>query len=268
MRCALAALVAATIAAGGCASRGDVKRLRAEVRQLKEVTGTLVARPPAASPGDVDVVSRDVKELSAKVSQLEGRLAESSSQLARIEARGILTERAVQDVGARVDGVAAGVTKLEATVATHAAPPPPAVAAPRDPAPPKRLTPGQTYAAALAMFRAREHGQAVLDLLDFLARYPKHQLAPAAQYWIGEAYFVQRDYRQALVEFEKVLGYGPQNPRAADALLRSGMASKALRDSARAEQLWRRVVEEYPQSEAAQKARTFLSGIGGSPPAR
>jgi tol-pal system protein YbgF len=124
------------------------------------------------------------------------------------------------------------------------------------------------YAAALAMFRAREHGQAVLDFLDFLARYPRHPLAASAQYWIGEAYFTQRDYRQALVEYEKVLRHGLASPRAADALLRAGQASKALRDSARAEQLWRRVVEEYPKSEAAQKARTFLSGIGGATPSR
>lgn len=50
------------------------------------------------------------------------------------------------------------------------------------------------YDMAMANSRAREHGQAVLDFLDFIARYPSHPLASSAQYWIGEAYYVQRDY--------------------------------------------------------------------------
>ena len=51
----------------------------------------------------------------------------------------------------------------------------------------------QAYAAALNAFRAREHGQAVLDFLDFIAKYPDHALAPSAQYWIGEAYYPRSD---------------------------------------------------------------------------
>jgi tol-pal system protein YbgF len=118
------------------------------------------------------------------------------------------------------------------------------------------------------MFRTREHGQAVLDFLDFLARYPTHPLASSAQYWIAEAYFVQRDYRQALREYEKVLAYGAKVPKAPDALLRAGMVSKQLHENVRAEEYWRRVVAEHPTSDAAQRARGFLSGIGGSPAPR
>ncbi len=119
----------------------------------------------------------------------------------------------------------------------------------------------QAYAAALKMFRAREHGQAVLDFLDFLARHPKHPLAPAAQYWIGEAYFVQRDYRQAVVEFEKVLEHGLENPKVPDALLRTGMAWQRLRDTRRAVDLWTRVQREYPKSDAARKAESLLASV-------
>src|SRR5262249_19765533 len=72
------------------------------------------------------------------------------------------------------------------------------------PARPAPKNPEQEYAAALATYRAREHGQAVIDFKDFIAQYPKHPLAGNAQYWIGEAYWAQRDYRQALIEFEKV----------------------------------------------------------------
>src|SRR2546430_2751508 len=112
-------------------------------------------------------------------------------------------------------------------------------------------------AAALATYRAREHGQAVIDFLDFIAKYPKHPLAGNAQYWIGEAYWAQRDYRQALVEFEKVFEHGPG--KAPDALLKIGLCYLRLSDVPRAQQAWQRVVNEYPKSESAAMARSLIA---------
>jgi tol-pal system protein YbgF len=138
---------------------------------------------------------------------------------------------------------------------------PPSVVPPPQPAPPapaasRSGNPEQEYSAALATFRSREHGQAVLDFIDFIAKYPKHSLAGNAQYWIGEAYWAQRDYRQALVEFEKVSEYGPG--KAPDALVKIGLCHARLRDASRAEQAWQRVIREYPKSEAAGLAQSLL----------
>jgi len=121
---------------------------------------------------------------------------------------------------------------------------------------PRAGNPEQEYAAALTTFRAREHGQAVLDLLDFIAKYPKHALAGNAQYWIGEAYWAQRDYRQALVEFEKVFEHGPS--KTPDALVKIGLCHLRLHDMIRAQQAWQRAVREYPRSEAAATAQSLL----------
>jgi tol-pal system protein YbgF len=116
--------------------------------------------------------------------------------------------------------------------------------------------PEQEYAAALATFRAREHGQAVLDLLDFIAKYPEHSLTGNAQYWIGEAYWAQRDYRQALVEFEKVFEHGPA--KTPDALVKIGLCHVRLHDLPRAHQAWQRAVRDHPRSEAAATAQSLL----------
>lgn len=137
------------------------------------------------------------------------------------------------------------------------APAPPSSATPSKLAPKAGGNPEQEYAAALATFRAREHGQAVLDFIDFMAKYPKHPLAGNAQYWIGEAYWAQRDYRQALVEFEKVFERGPG--KAPDALLKIGLCYLRLSDVPRAQQAWQRVVNEYPKSESAVMARSLIS---------
>ena len=149
------------------------------------------------------------------------RAVRSSVDLATAGARAaaggddVAVADAIPDGGATAVGGTAHRGRREA-----ARDPPPAPAAP----PATTVTPGksaqkgggnpeQEYAAALATFRAREHGQAVLDFLDFIAKYPKHPLAANAQYWIGEAYYAQRDYRQALVEFEKVFEHGPRRRR-------------------------------------------------------
>ena len=91
--------------------------------------------------------------------------------------------------------------------------------------------PSTCTASALATFRMGEHGQAVLDFLDFMAKYPKHPLVANAQYWIGEAYYVQHDYRQAQTEFQKVLDIAPGSAKAADALLKIGYCQLNLRDA-------------------------------------
>jgi tol-pal system protein YbgF len=141
----------------------------------------------------------------------------------------------------------------------QAATPPmtPPSSAPARPAPKTGGNPEQEYAAALATYRAREHGQAVLDFVDFIAKYPKHPLAGNAQYWIGEAYWAQRDYRQALVEFEKVFEHG--SAKAPDALLKIGLCHIRLNDVPRAQTAWQRVVNEYPKSEPAAMARSLLA---------
>jgi tol-pal system protein YbgF len=139
------------------------------------------------------------------------------------------------------------------TPAPSVTPTPPG--APARPAP-RAGNPEQEYANALATFRAREHGQAVLDLLDFIAKYPQHSLAGNAQYWIGEAYWAQRDYRQALVEFEKVFEHGPG--KAPDALVKIGLCHVRLHNLPRAQQAWQRAVREYPRSEAATTAQSLL----------
>ncbi len=134
--------------------------------------------------------------------------------------------------------------------------------APPAPAASRAGNPEQEYNAALATFRSREHGQAVLDFIDFIAKYPKHALAGNAQYWIGEAYWAQRDYRQALVEFEKVSEYGPG--KAPDSLVKIGLCHARLRDASRAEQAWQRVIREYPKSEAAVLAQSLLRANAAS----
>ncbi|HTK91237.1 MAG TPA: tol-pal system protein YbgF [Verrucomicrobiae bacterium] len=116
------------------------------------------------------------------------------------------------------------------------------------------------FSAAMANFRAREHGQAVLELTDLMTRYPSHSLAPAAQLWIGEAYYQQRDYQQALIELRRVSEAYPRSPHVPDALLKIGLCQRALGDRAAASAAWEQAIRDHPGSAAADQARTLLGG--------
>ena len=268
-------LVAAVLVllATGCATRSSVNRLRADVatmraevtdlRQAQEATAQGLARTTAegrALPPRIAEVAAVLKERSDEVARLRARVealeAEARAAKAAPPPPAPVAPAPVAPPPTPVAKPPAGVVRV--------VPPPPAPRGERPREVPARAeSPERAYAAALATFRAREHGQAVLDFLDFIAKYPRHPLVANAQYWIGEAYYVQRDYRQALAEFQKVPEVAPGSAKAADALLKIGLCQRNLRDEARARQTWQRVVHDFPQSEAASKARGFLKPEAG-----
>jgi tol-pal system protein YbgF len=268
--------------ATGCASRSSLDRIRADVANMRfEVSDLRQAQQTTSS--DLTRVMADSRPMAARTREAAALVEETAAEVARLRARIEALESEARDA------------KAKAAASPLVAPPPPAPApssapaAARAPVPPPAPPPGpgrsaralpqaerprkpaaraaspeQAYAAALATFRAREHGQAVLDFLDFIAKHPDHRLVANAQYWIGEAYYAQRDFRQALTEFSKVPHIAPGSAKAGDALLKIGLCQRHLRDEARARLTWQRVVRDFPRSEAAAKAHGFLGSRSGT----
>ena len=258
---ALCALAAVAILASGCASRRAVAQLEAEVGRLRaELAEMRIAQEVTAR--DLTRVAPQIQALDARTNETQSSLRGLSDEISRLTKRTDAADTALGEARAQVEAL---TTRPAAPAAPPPAPPPaapverprvPAAPAPLAPPTPRTGNPEQEYAAALATFRSREHGQAVLDFIDFIAKHPRHALAGNAQYWIGEAYWAQRDYRQALVEFGKVSEYGPG--KAPDALVKIGLCHVRLRDVTRAHQAWQRVIREYPRSEAATMAQSLL----------
>jgi tol-pal system protein YbgF len=228
----------------GCASRGavravqdDIQTLRADVADLRRAHETIAA--------DASRTQDALRALDTRALTLDNGIRESSEEAGKLRARLQATEDELRQLR---------------TVATPAAPVPAPVVAPERTPRPTPDAAEQVYSAALSSFRAREYGQAVLDFVDFIAKFPRHALAANAQYWIAEAYYVQRDFRQAMTEFRKVVDVYPASPKAADALVKIGLCYTSLRDPARAQQAWQRAVTGYPSTEAAAIAKTLMRG--------
>ena len=284
---ALCVVAALAILATGCASRGRVARLELEVARLRAELAAVRSAQDSTS-NDLARLAPEVQSIGARTTETQARAKTLADEIARLGQRIDAADRAVGEARARVEALAvpvvtppppvltaprrvpapmpppgAPLTPPPATTPTPPAaaptPPiatPPPLERPREAQTPRAIAPEQVYNTALQTFRSREHGQAVLDFLDFIAKYPRHPLAANAQYWIGEAYYAQRDYRQALVEFQKVFEYGPA--KAPDALVKMGLCWVKLRDVRRAQDLWQRALREYPRSEAAATAQQLL----------
>lgn len=244
-------VVLVALGVAGCATRGTTQRLGSDVAALRvDVAGLETVQLRAAR--ESAKTSAELQSLGGQLTELQLGLRRATEEMARLRARLDATDEAIRQTRA----------ELAALPVSVAPSPPPPREAPKETVA-KASSAEEAYARALASFNAREHGQAVLDFLDFVARYPKHPLMPEAQYWIGEAYFLQRDWRQALVELEKVVERGG-TPKVADALVKVGLSYTNLRDPDRARQAWQRVRREYPGTEAATRAQALLSSRGAS----
>jgi tol-pal system protein YbgF len=238
---ALGVLVVTAVLATGCASRGAVNRLTADAAELRaQLTEARAAQELTAH--EIERTQAELRAMDARTRELRAGVSTTSEELARLAGRMDAADETIRKTRARVDAIQS--------------PPAESRAEPRGDRTTRPGTPEQAYAAVLATFRAREHGQAVLDFLDFIKGYPKHPLAANARYWIGEAYYVQRDYRQALREFQKVLELG--SGKVPDALVKIGLCYWSLREPVRARATWQKVVREHPGAAPAGIARSLL----------
>lgn len=220
----------------GCASRGSVKLLRADVAALQakveEVNRNLAQTIPTVKETSAGLVrqGRDVEGLGQRMGRLEARLQD--------------VEESIKGVKASVDTLSGQIAKLIGPTST---------AAPGAPESVDRL-----YDSALSQYQSANLGQAVLEFTDLIARFPTHPLAENAQFWIGAAYFAQQDFRHALLEFKKVIDQYPRGNKAPDALYKIGLCYRSLFETDRAREVWGQLIRNFPRSEAARLARTSL----------
>ena len=83
---------------------------------------------------------------------------------------------------------------------------------------------------------------------------------PAAQYFIGSAYFALKDYKSSIAANQLIVDRYKDSPRAPEALLSIADSQLQMADKRAANRTLTRVLQEYPDSEAAVLARERLPG--------
>lgn len=235
----------------GCASRGSVRLLRADVATLQakvDETNRHLAQTISTVSQTISTVKETEAGLVRQVRQAEGL----GQRMGRMEER-------LQDIEGTIRGVKGTVDTLTVQIAKLVGRPPTAALGEAESA-------DQLYASALAHYQSGNLGQAVLEFTDLIAGFPKHPLAEDAQFWIGAAYFAEQDFRQALLEFRKVIDQYPTGKKAPDALYKIGLSYRSLFEAEPAREVWERLIRDFPGSEAARLARSSMRARVPSPP--
>jgi tol-pal system protein YbgF len=134
----------------------------------------------------------------------------------------------------------------------------PALATPPAPAVAASGTEEGDFEVAIDHLRAGRHPEAIADLQRFLKTWPAGGRADDAQYWLGEAYYRSRNYPAAREAFINLGLHFPESKRLPDALLKLGLIYGETGDPARAREVWQKLIQVYPDTEAAGHAQERL----------
>lgn len=211
--------------------------------------------PPPADP----VASPSLRAPDPPMPAVDGAAEPHDAALTKLESENRALRQRLRDLETELDGVRRDIARLAVEArATLEAARTPVMALVSRPAPAAPVAAERLYVEALSHVRARRYAEGVMRLSDLLHRFPSHALAPNAQYWIGEARYGEGQYTQAVVEFEKVLARTDGGHKAPDALLMIGQAYRNLGDASRAWVALRRLLDRYPESDAARVGRRLL----------
>ncbi len=121
----------------------------------------------------------------------------------------------------------------------------------------------QLYERGLQTIREQQDFPAGREAMRaFLQRYPNDSRAVNAAYWIGETHYAEKAYDQAVLQFEELVQKYGDDPKVAAALYKQSLAFDALKDRKSAKLVMKKVVDRFPLSEEAKKAKEKLKEWG------
>jgi len=229
-------------------TRANLQQLQREfsgLRERIEETRFQVGRQIGQSTREGD---QRVKDLEARVAKLGDVLkAQEEALRARDGELKQLRDSLQQAQSAAAAAAAAAASANEPVVADSSAGETPLVK--------------KEYEFAFQALEKRDYRLAIARFREFLKKHPKSNLADNAQYWIGESYYGLREFDQAIIEFDAVRRRYPQGEKVPAALLKQGFAFAELGEKLNARLLLQEVLERYPDTPEAGKAKLRLKTI-------
>jgi tol-pal system protein YbgF len=243
------AVAAALLLSAGCATKRDLRDLRAEIRALSARQDTILAALARQNTVTQDTLRQQTNqlfEIRGDVSRQLQRIMDDLSRLTELTGQ---NQRAIASIRDQLEGLrmraAAPAPVGEAIVGGQPG---------GDPGAAEGL-----YATAMGLYgEPSTRGTALNAFRDFVQQYPNHERAPDALWYMGDVLAQQEQTEAALDAFDRVLELHPASARVPDALYRKALLliEEGERDEART--LLERVVESYPASMSAAPARAVL----------
>jgi len=261
----------ALVALGGCASKGDLRRVeeqvllgRAENQRADSVRASQLADVIGMQRrimDSLDGIGRRVGLMSGQLATFKGDVANDlisiQQQLVQVQALTGQSQQRLTEVQTQLEARSEQLNvqppaALDTGTAQPAAGNAPAGGAPSS---------DQMYAASLQQLRRGSPGTARMGFREMLRAYPNSSQASDATYFIGETFAAEAP-DSAAVYYAKVVEGFPQSPRAATSLYKLGLLAERRKDLDAARSYYQRVIHDYPRSDEAALARDRLKTLG------
>jgi tol-pal system protein YbgF len=265
------AALLALFALGGCASKGDLRRVedqlvlsRAENQRADSANAARLGEVLVLQRGiadSLDGVGRRLGQVGAQVATLRGDIANDlisiQQQLVQVQALTGQSQQRLTEVTTQLEARSEQLN-VQPSIDTAAAP-----SSPTGAASPAAGSPSaeQMYAASLQQLRRGSPGTARMGFREMLRLYPTHTRVADATYFLGETYAAESP-DSAAVYYAKVLENFPQSTRAASSLYKLGLLAERRKDVEGARTQYQRVLHDYPRSDEAALARDRLKTLG------
>jgi tol-pal system protein YbgF len=119
----------------------------------------------------------------------------------------------------------------------------------------------QNYDAAFALLQGRKYEESAAAFETFLTQFPTSPRADNAVYWLAETHYVRGQYGDALPVFRRVIEEHPQSDKVPDALLKVGFCQIEMGDRTAARTSLQEVMRQYPDTTAARLASQRLDRL-------
>ena len=259
----LACGIAASVVLGGCALKGDVRRVEDQLTEYREQTARAdsaravmlarlldeLSRLHVAANKILDSLQAQRLALFSMQGSFRGEITEVQRQLVAIQELTGQSQARLTDLR----------NQLENRILTASAgePTPPAQGggdAPEE----DSAGPEEIFQMGMQQLRRGSPRTARVAFRRILEEFPEHGRAADALYWVGESFRTEAP-DSAVAAFEEVVERFPSSVRAPLALYKIGLDAERRGDSSAARLAFQRVVAGYPRSDEADLARAKLS---------
>lgn len=240
---------AAVLSVSACATKGDLRDVRAEIRSVYARQDSILAELRFQSSVTQDTLISTTRELFNIRGDVVRRLQNIEDDIDRLaESVGLLTN----SVSSIRDQMATSRQGSPQTVAGGV----------REPG---GMTGGgaDLFNAGVDNFNRGNFGTARAAFQDFLEQFPSHESVPQARMNLAEIMVMENDPRGAIEQFLSVQELHPMAPEVPNAMYRAALLHIELAQDDEARDLLQRVINTYPDEAVAELARQELAKLGG-----
>lgn len=196
-------------------------------------------------------IQRQLDDLQTQVNELRGVTELHTHQLSQVLDR---QRELYQELDRRVSEALKPTTQMPSTIAVNSAPVSKEYS--------DDLTENEAYDKALNLvLKDKLYEQAIPEFRSFNKAYPQSTYAPNSHYWLGQLLFNKGELKEAEQEFLIVLQKFKDSSKRPDALLKLAMVAQQQKNTNKAVQLYRQLLNEYPDSTSAQLAKPRLQKL-------